>query len=81
MRDGKRMTNFILVLAVFEHCNRPVVPPISPLLNVSEASLVAHWFKICLPMQGTWFNPCSGKIPPAAEQPSPLATATGNHTL
>ena len=24
MRDGKRMTNFILVFAVFEHCYGPV---------------------------------------------------------
>ena len=30
--------------------------------------LVAQWIRICLPMQGTGFNPWSGKIPHAMEQ-------------
>ena len=42
----------------------------------SRASLLAQWLRICLPMQGTWFKPWSGKIPHAAEQLGPWATAT-----
>ena len=42
----------------------------------SRASLVVHWLRISLPMQGTGFEPCSGKIPHAAEQLSPCATTT-----
>ena len=40
------------------------------------ASLVAQWLRIHLPMQGTQFEPCSGKIPHAVEQLSPCATTT-----
>ena len=39
------------------------------------ASLVAQWSRIHLPMQETRFDPWSGKIPHAAEQPS-LCTTT-----
>ena len=41
-----------------------------------RASLVAQWLRIRLPMQGTWFDPWSGKIPHAMEQLSPCATTT-----
>ena len=40
------------------------------------ASLVVQWLRIRLPMQGTVFEPWSGKIPHAAEQLSPCATTT-----
>ena len=40
------------------------------------ASLVAQWLRICLPLQGTRFEPWSGKIPHAAEQLGPWATIT-----
>ena len=36
------------------------------------ASLVAQWLRIHLPMQGTQFEPWSGKIPRATEQLSPV---------
>ena len=39
-------------------------------------SLVVQWLRICLPMQGTWVKPWSGKIPHAADQLSPCATTT-----
>ena len=41
-----------------------------------RASLVAQWLRICLPMQGTRVRAWSGKIPHAAEQLGPCATAT-----
>ena len=31
-------------------------------------SLVVQWLRICLPMQGHRFDPCSGKIPQASGQ-------------
>ena len=37
-------------------------------------SLVVQWLRICLPMQGTRFDPWSGKIPPALGQLSMCAT-------
>ena len=40
-------------------------------------SLVVQWLRIHLPMQGTWFNPQSGKTPHAVEQLSQCAGATG----
>ena len=40
------------------------------------ASLVAQWLRIHLPMQGTRFEPWSGKIPRAVEPLSPRATTT-----
>ena len=39
-------------------------------------SLVVQWLRTHLPMQGTRFDPWSGKIPRAAEQLSPCATIT-----
>ena len=39
-------------------------------------SLVVHWLRIHLPMQGTGFDPWSRKIPNGTEQLSPCATAT-----
>ena len=36
--------------------------------------LEAQWVRICLPMQGTGFNPWSWKIPRAAEQLGLCAT-------
>ena len=39
-------------------------------------SLVVQLLRICLPMQGTWVNPWSGKIPCAVEQLSPCSTTT-----
>ena len=41
--------------------------------NYAWASLVVQWLRICLPMQGHGFDPCSWKIPHAAEQLSLLA--------
>ena len=38
--------------------------------------LVVPWLRIHLPLQGTRFNPWSGKIPHAVEQLSPCATTT-----
>ena len=32
-----------------------------------RASLVAQWLRVCLPMQGTWVHPWSGKIPHATK--------------
>ena len=40
------------------------------------ASLVVQWLRIHLPMQGSGFEPWSGKNPHAAEQLSPCATTT-----
>ena len=37
---------------------------------------MAQWLRIHQPMQGTRFEPWSGKIPHAAEQLSPRATTT-----
>ena len=37
---------------------------------------MAQWLGVCLPMQGTRFGPWSGRIPHAAEQLGPRATAT-----
>ena len=37
---------------------------------------MAQWLRIHLPMQGTGFEPWSGKIPHATEQLSPCATTT-----
>ena len=39
-------------------------------------SLVVQWLGVRLSMQGTQFDPWSGKIPHAAEQLSPCATTT-----
>ena len=41
--------------------------------NLMRASLVAQWVRICLPMQGTRFDPWSVKIPHAAEQLKPVS--------
>ena len=38
--------------------------------------LVAQWVRIRLPVQGTGFDPWSGKIPHTTEQLSPCATTT-----
>ena len=46
----------------------------SPPAN-ARTSLVAQWLGVRLPMQGTRFDPWSGRIPHAAEQLSPFATA------
>ena len=54
---------------------------LSHLRKVSRASLVAQWLRICLPMQGTRFEPWSGKIPHAAEQLGPWATITESARL
>ena len=35
--------------------------------------LVEQWLRICLPVQGTQFEPRSGRIPHAAEQLSPCS--------
>ena len=40
------------------------------------ASLVTQWLRICLPMQGTRVRALVWKIPHAAEQMGPWATAT-----
>ena len=39
-------------------------------------SLVVQWLRVHLPMQETWFNPWSGKIPHAVEQLSLCTTST-----
>ena len=36
--------------------------------STNRASLVVLWLSICQPMQGSWFDPCSGKISHAKEQ-------------
>ena len=41
-----------------------------------QASLVAQWLRIRLPVQGHRFEPWTGKIPHASEQLSPFATTT-----
>ena len=44
--------------------------------STNRASLVVLWLSICQPMQGSWFDPCSGKISHAVEQLSPCITTT-----
>ena len=44
--------------------------------NPPWASLVAQWLRIHLPMLGHGFEPCSRKIPNAAQQLSPCTTTT-----
>ena len=44
-------------------------------------SLVAEWVRICLPMQGPWFNPWSGMSPHALELLSPHTRAEELHLL
>ena len=39
--------------------------------NISRASLVAQWLRVCLLMQGTRVRAWSGRIPHAAEQLGP----------
>ena len=39
-------------------------------------SLLVQWLRICLLMQGTWFDSCSRKLPLSTEQLSPWATTT-----
>ena len=39
-------------------------------------SLVVQGLRVCLPMQGIWVNPLSGKIPHAAGQLGPRAKTT-----
>ena len=46
------------------------------ILKTPGTSLVAQWLRIRLPMQGTRFEPWSGKVPHATEQLSPCATTT-----
>ena len=41
-----------------------------------RTSLLAQWLRIHLPVHGTWFDPQSGKIPPAEGQLSACATTT-----
>ena len=38
--------------------------------EANKTSLVISWLRICLPMQGTWFDPWPKKIPHAEAQPS-----------
>lgn len=42
----------------------------------NRTSLVVWWVRIHQPMQGTWFDSWSGKIPCASEQVNPCATTT-----
>ena len=44
--------------------------------NNRRTSLVVQLLRIRLPMQGTRFDPCSGKIPHAEGQLSPCTTTT-----
>ena len=44
--------------------------------EMARASLVALWLRITCQCRGHGFDPCSGKIPRAAEQLSPCATTT-----
>ena len=41
-----------------------------------RTSLVAQRLRVCLPVQGHWFDPCSGKMPHVTGLLSPWATAT-----
>ena len=43
----------------------------STLIKQTGASLMAQWLRICLPVQGTGFEPWSGRVPHAAEQLGP----------
>ena len=48
-------------------------------LMLPGTSLAVQWLRICLPMQGTWFDPWSGRIPHAPGSPS--AASTEAHAL
>ena len=65
-----------------ENMNRPITSnKIETVIKnlPTEASLVAQWLRICLPMQGHRFDPWSGKIPHGVEQWSPCATTAEAH--
>ena len=53
-----------------------IIPLLLHLKSHHWTSLVAQWLRPCLPMQGTQFEPWSGKIPHAIQQLSLCATAT-----